>query len=243
MKLFITDYDDTLYRNDDEINENIEKLKELQKNNFLIIISTGRSYPSIKMKVNEYQIPYDYLSCADGSIIYDNHGNIVKQFTINNEIIPVMKNFYQNLNYEEIQFSYPRGYQNLPDNTNDLLGINICFSNDNYNQKMEKEFLALEKSYLNYSFLAYAHPHYSYLCVKPKNVSKSYAISYLKEKWHIRMSDIYVIGDSSNDLEMIKDFHGVGMNNACQEILNIAKKTYNSVSEFIKDILKEDILK
>ena len=240
MKLFITDYDDTLYLNDNQIKENIKKLKDLHKKNFLVVISTGRSYPSIKEKIRQYKIPYDYLTCADGSIIYDNKGNIVQEFIMNPQIINVFQMFYQNLNYEEIQFSYKEGYQNHLKSTNHLLGINICLSNDNYSNELETNFLKMKDSYPEYNFLAYKHPNYSYLCVKPLNVSKSYAIAYLKDYLHIKMNDIYVIGDSSNDLEMIRDYHGVGMKNSCQEIIKIVGKTYNNVSEFIDDILKED---
>ena len=71
MKLFVTDYDGTLYTDEVSIKENITMLKKLQKNNIKVVISTGRSYPSIKELVDLHKIPYDYLSCADGSIIYD----------------------------------------------------------------------------------------------------------------------------------------------------------------------------
>lgn len=239
MKLFVTDYDDTLYTNDTSIKENIKKLKLLRDNNFYIVISTGRSYPSIKTQINLYQIPYDYLTCADGSIIYDNKGKIIYYECLNNDIVERLEKFYQELDYEEIQFSYPNGYLNTFQEEKDLLGINICISSRLYNNKLVKSFLKIKKQYPNYNYLCYMHSNFSYLCVKPSNISKSYAVKVLKDELNIKKDDIYIIGDSSNDIEMIYDYNGVGMKNSCSDILKIVSKTYNEVSDYIIDILKE----
>ena len=93
MKLFVTDYDDTLYTNDVSIKENIKKINELRKNDFIIMIATGRSLPSIKNEVKEKKIPYDYLSCADGSIIYDTADKIVYASYVDREIIKTFEDF------------------------------------------------------------------------------------------------------------------------------------------------------
>ncbi len=243
MKLFVTDYDDTLYTNDISIKENIKKIKELKKKDFIIVIATGRSYPSIKNQILEKKIPYDYLSCADGSIIYDNQNKIIYSSTLNQEIVKPFEEFYKDLNYEEIQFSYPYGYSNTLDNNEKLLGINVCISTRIYNNKIEKKFFKLKKKHKNYNFLAYTHPNYSYLCIKPKDISKSSSIDFLKNKLNIKKEDIYIIGDSSNDCEMLHDFNGVGMTNSCDEVLKIVKTTYEEVSDYINEILKESTKK
>ena len=240
MNLFVTDYDGTLYTNDIELKENIIMLNKLRKNNFKIIISTGRGYPSIKNQVDTYNIPYDYLSCADGSILYDKEGNVLESFYINQNIVKPFENFYKNLNFEEIQFSYPEGYSNiLRDNDNRLLGINVCISTDNYTEDIVNNFKKLSKKYPNYNFLNYMHPNYSYLCIKPKGISKSATIKYLMNKNNVLVNNVYVIGDSSNDYQMIKDYNGACMNTSCQEVLNISKKKYKSVHNYIMDILKK----
>lgn len=240
MKLFVTDYDDTLYTDEKQIKRNIIKLRELQERDFLIVISTGRSYPSIKRLTNLYQIPYNYLSCSDGSVIYNQKGEIVKSFVINPKIIEPLQNFYQNLHYEEIQFSYANGYLNHLQDEEKLFGINICLANDNVTDELKTNFMKLKTIHPNYNYLIYKHPYYTFLCVKPKNVSKSLAVAYLQKMEKVLSKDIYIIGDSQNDLEMIKDFHGVGMKNSCPEILNVAKKTYASPEDYINDILKNN---
>ena len=237
MKLFVTDYDETLYISDEEIRENIKKIKKLQENDFLFVIATGRSFPSIKNQTKLFNIPYDYLITSDGSIIYDKNDNIVKMFDIDKESVTLMKNFYGKLNYEEIQFSYKEGYQNIYDEDNTLLGINICMSNRIYNEKLEKNFLKLKRKYPKYNFLAYRHTNYSYLCIKPKNVNKSYAINYLKDLYDIKKKEVYVIGDSSNDIEMIHDFKGAAMASSYPDVLKITKKRFKKVSDYIDSII------
>lgn len=237
MKLFVTDYDETLYTSDEEIRENIKKIKKLQENDFLFVIATGRSFPSIKNQTKLFKIPYDYLITSDGSIIYDKDDNIVKMFDIDKESVTLMKNFYNNLNFEEIQFSYKEGYQNVYDEENTLLGINICMSNRIYDEKLEKNFLKLKRKYPKYNFLAYRHTNYSYLCIKPKNVNKSYAINYLKDLYDIKKKEVYVIGDSSNDTQMIHDFKGAAMTNAYPDVLKITKKRFKKVSDYIDSII------
>ena len=237
MKLFVTDYDETLYISDEEIRENIKKIKKLQENDFLFVIATGRSFPSIKNQTKLFNIPYDYLITSDGSIIYDKDDNIVKMFDIDKDSVTLMKNFYGKLNYEEIQFSYKEGYQNIYDEENTLLGINICMSNRIYNEKLEKNFLKLKRKYPKYNFLAYRHTNYSYLCIKPRNVNKSYAINYLKDLYDIKKKEVYVIGDSSNDIEMIHDFKGAAMSSSYPDVLKITKKRFKKVSDYIDSII------
>lgn len=237
MKLFITDYDGTLFTSEESIKKNILKLKELQKNDFIIVISTGRSYPSIKEQIKMYNIPYDYLTCADGSVTFDNKGNLVNCYKIDKDIVKPFMDYYKDLNYEEIQFSYTDSYQNQYNENKDLLGINICISTRLYTEKLVKSFYKLKKKYRQFNYLAYSHPNYSYLCVKPVNISKSSAVSFLAKELNIKKHDIYLIGDSSNDLEMLKDFKGVCMTNSYPDILKNIKKRYNEVSDYIDDIL------
>lgn len=240
MNLFVTDYDGTLYIDDIDIKENIKMLNKLNENGFKIMISTGRSYPSIKNQVLLHNIPYDYLSCADGSIIYNDKGEIMELFFLNQEIVKPYQEFYRKLNYEEIQYVYPEGYSNIfKENNNQLLGINICLSTVNYTKEIVNDFLLMSKDYPKYNFLNYMHPNYSYLCIKPKGITKSSTIEYLMKKENLSMENIYVIGDSDNDYEMIKNYNGVCIDTSCTEVLSIAKNKYKSVRDYITDILKK----
>ena len=240
MKLFVTDYDGTLFVDEISIKENIKYLKKLQENNIKVIINTGRSYPSIKNQLNLYGVPYDYIICADGSVLYDNNDNILKLYEMDTKIIEPYKKFYQEINYEEIQFAYKEGYSNILTSTRGLLGINVCITTKNYTKELEKKIFNMNELYPDYSFFGYSHPEFSFLCVKPKGITKASIITYLMNEYNINKKDIYVIGDSDNDYEMIKEFNGVAVTLSYPKILEISKRTYASVADYIKDILKED---
>ena len=87
MKLFVTDYDGTLFTDELSLSINRNKLLELHKLGFIIVISTGRSFDSIKKQVEKYNLFYDYLHCADGSIIYNNENKLILFNEIEHDIV------------------------------------------------------------------------------------------------------------------------------------------------------------
>ena len=87
MKLFVTDYDGTLFVNEKQIKNTVKKLKKLREKDFIIAIATGRSITSITNQTIIYNIPYDYIICADGSVTYDNKGKVIQKFCIDKTII------------------------------------------------------------------------------------------------------------------------------------------------------------
>ena len=235
MKLLVTDYDGTLFIDEDDLKRNIKNIKNWQDKGNIFMISTGRSYASIKNQIDMYNIPYDYLSCADGSIIYDKDDNVLEMYVMDSKIIEPYVNFYQKIDYEEIQFSYPRTYSNILLNEKELLGINICLNTENYSEEIVNDFIKMSKQYPEFHFLNYKHTYFSYLCVKPKGIDKSATVTYLKNKLNLNDNDIFVIGDSHNDIEMIETYHGVCIENSYPEITEISKKVYKSVSDYIED--------
>ena len=237
MKLFVTDYDNTLFINEESLKENIKKLNELQQNNYFIVISTGRSLPSIKEKIQIYNIPFDYLTCADGSIIYDKNYKLIKFYELKKDIINEIINFKNSICYEEMQISYEDGYSNILDLNKKNAGINIVIHNNNINNKILKLFNDIKEKYPNYNYLIYNHIPYSYFCFKQENVSKAMGVYFLKNYLQINDNNIFVIGDSDNDLEMLKEFNGVCVINSSPNVLGVCTRKYNNVSDYIDELL------
>ena len=239
MKLFVTDYDNTLFIDEINLKINKKKLKELHKLGFIINISTGRSFESIKNQVLKYNIYYDYLTCCDGSIIYDNNDKLINFYEMDHYIIDEILKLKDKTKYEEIQLSYPLKYKNEYNRNDKIAGINIVVKEEFLNNDFINEFNNLKRKYPNYGFYIYDHNEYHYFCVKKDNVTKAKGINYLKELLNINEKDIYVIGDSLNDLEMIKKYNGVSIISGCKEIIELSKKSYHHVYEYIDDIIKE----
>jgi len=54
--ILVSDFDSTLYTNEENMKINVKKIKEFRRKNNLFIIATGRSYSSLIRKINQYKI-------------------------------------------------------------------------------------------------------------------------------------------------------------------------------------------
>ncbi|MCF0111141.1 MAG: Cof-type HAD-IIB family hydrolase [Erysipelotrichaceae bacterium] len=77
----------------------------------------------------------------------------------------------------------------------------------------------------------------------PKGSSKSIAIQELAKRYHLSSDDVYVIGDSENDISMFSvTGHSYAMAQASDEVKRQAAHVVNTVSEAILGILEEDTI-
>ena len=68
--------------------------------------------------------------------------------------------------------------------------------------------------------------------------NKSKAIQILADKLEIDKTNIYTIGDSYTDIQMVKDFNGYCMQDSVKELKEVANREYKSVSSLVDDIMK-----
>jgi len=238
MKILITDYDGTLYIDNFNFKINKQKLLELHDLGVIIVISTGRCYKSIKQQLTKNNIYYDYIHCADGSIIYDKNDNLINFYEMNHKIVKEVLSLKEKLVIEDIQISYPEEYKNEYKENDKIAGLNLVIKSELVNKEFVDEFLNLKNKYPNYNFLYYDHGDYAYLCVKKAYVNKAYAIKFMEELLNINKNNIYVIGDSCNDLEMIQEYNGVSIIGN-EEVNKLSKKTYHYFYEYVDDIKKD----
>ena len=145
MKLFITDYDGTLLIDELSLSINRNKLLELHNLGFIIVISTGRCFDSIKKQIEKYNLYYDYLHCADGSIIYNKNDELILFNEIKHDIINEILLLKDRINVKEIQISYPKEYKNLYNKNDKIAGINLVVKSEFLDMNFVNEFLNLKK--------------------------------------------------------------------------------------------------
>ena len=90
-KIVVSDYDQTFYINDDDIEINKKNIQNFREAGNLFIIATGRSYMDFKKKANAYNLEYDYLIINHGATILDGDDNIIFNVSIDNSIIDNIK--------------------------------------------------------------------------------------------------------------------------------------------------------
>ena len=241
MKLIVCDFDGTYYTNDQDIIKNNKYINEFRNNNNLFMLSSGRSFKSLKNMTIKLNIKYDYLSCCDGSILYDKNDNIIIKYTLNKSIL--IKKFLslkRLVKIERIQYSYEDDYYNELKDSN-LIGLNLVVKNELITKKFLKEFYNLKKEYPKFDFLEYSHDDVTFFCLKNTGINKSSTVKYLEDNLNIDYNDIYVFGDNDNDYPMMSNYNSYYIGSPSDKIKDLTIKGYNNVYEIFEDKEKMDL--
>lgn len=230
-KILVSDYDQTFYLNDEDIEKNKKAVKKFRDEGNIFIIATGRSYLGLCDKVNLYNLEYDYVIINHGATILDKNSNIIANFSIKNEIINSIK--------EDLQLEKSINYYccNKLESMIDFKHNNITKINVRYNSNEES---MLFNKIINTKYSNYINSYYvptNSIEIISNKTDKSKALDLLLKKLDISNKNVYTIGDGYSDIEMIKKFNGYAMVNSIDELKNIANKEYKSVSELIEEIL------
>lgn len=75
-KILVSDYDQTFYLNDEDIEINKKAVAKFRKEGNIFIIATGRSYFDFHNKVDMYNFEYDYVIINHGATILDKNDNV-----------------------------------------------------------------------------------------------------------------------------------------------------------------------
>lgn len=233
-KMLISDYDNTFYLNDNDIKNNIDKVKEFRSKNNIFVIATGRSYYDFNTKLNKYPIKFDYLIINQGATILDANGNIIKNYTIDNVIKDQLINEIELYDQEEM-FACSILESRVSIKNNNITKIHKKYDTLEKARNISKE---INKKYQN-DIITYLIPSSNSIEIISSKTNKANAIQKIADLEKITKENIFTIGDSYNDIEMIANFNGYCMKNAQDEIKKISKKQYRSVSKLIEELLGE----
>ncbi len=228
MNLLVSDYDQTLSMDDLTFKINLKKLKEFRQRGNIFMLSTGREYSSIKSEVIRNKIPYDYISCGDGTALYDGGGKLLIHYHLNKNDLDYST--YLKLKYNsKIEITdINSGIENFPDHR--IIAIkDIDYKN--IILEIEEYF----KQYLQYSDYIIK---YNLICLIPKGINKSTTIKFLEDELKLKKSSIFTIGDHNNDYEMIRDYNGFSMVWGTRKAKQYALKKYLALSQLMSDIEK-----
>lgn len=226
MKMLVSDYDNTFYTSN--IDLNIKAVNEFMKNENIFVIATGRNYFEIKEHIDLYNIKFNYLICNDGGIIYDNNYEVLYRKDINEELAKkIVKLIEKKLNYVELKIDY--GNKNLNSNENKINGIICKIKNKKQGEQFLKKIESLYPEIHGYIVMPF-------LNITEYSVNKANGVKRLQKKLKILNKNIYTIGDDVNDISMIEEYRGYLMENA--KITNLFEKKLicSSVAELVDKI-------
>lgn len=232
-KVLVVDYDRTLFINNDDMLNNINSINKFRENGNIFIIATGRTYNSLKKEIDKYNIEYDYLILNHGSLVIKKDKSTLFHYKIDKNILFDITSYLSKYKPKSVMYSYYTEDTNDINNP-DISKITIGFQKDI--ETFKKIMMDVVKKYNN-KLNIYFTQNYE-LEIISKETNKSRAIDLLMKKANFKKENIYTIGDSYTDIDMINDYNGSCMEKSIDILKNNKNiKKYSSVSVLIKDIL------
>ena len=227
MKILVSDFDKTLYRED--YLKNIKHVNKFVEEGNIFIIATGRNIKSILGEISNKNIKYDYLICNDGGTIFDKNNNLVISknidFNIVEEICKIVKSS------DSIDTVYiDNGITLVESISNPTNGI-IAGYNDYL--KTTKLLSNIMESYPS----VHGYLSENWLNITNIEASKGLAIKYLEEKLGWNKDDIFVAGDNINDISMFELYKGFAMADGSKDLKKICYKIVDKYTH-IFDLMK-----
>jgi hypothetical protein len=232
-KILVSDYDQTFYLNDEDIEKNKIAINKFRKKGNIFVIATGRSYLDFKNKVDLYKFEYDYVIINHGATILDKANNVFANFSIKNNIVSNIKNDLQ-LEKSIKEFCCSRLESRVDFEHKDLTKINVKYNSKDEAMNINKD--------INDKYSEFVNSYYvteNSVEIISNEINKSKAIDLLLNRLNVLRKNVYTIGDGYSDIEMIKDFNGYAMKKSVVELKEVAKKEYDSVSELINEIMEK----
>lgn len=241
MKIIATDYDGTLNYKGIDV-EKREAIALWRKKGNLFGIVSGRSEQSLKERLLEDKIEVDFLIANNGATICNGEGKLLKGTVCNGQGVNDLLRFLFNEGCLHSRIHTKNGHfiikreEDLSDGEftisslpliEDFYQVSALFETSDQSRNSVKNIA--EKFATLYNPLG----NRRWIDVVPIGVCKSKGIHSLKEIYGIKESDIITVGDSENDIDMLKNFKSFAMENALNEVKAAAKGSVKSVTEII----------
>lgn len=238
FKVIISDLDGTLLNDEHKISSFTKTVfQELYRQNYIIIIATGRHHFDAMPVVKTMGIPV-YLVTSNGARIHDPNGELLFSFDIDSDVIKSVlnlgidpeittvlfkENFWQTSKNNETLNSFQTELNYVPqivdfNKIEDLSAIKLLFVDDNYQRlvALKDKIIADKTNNLDFAF---SLP----ICLEfmDKSVDKSIAIAKILELKNITYKETICFGDGFNDEKMLlSSGKALIMGNAVESLKN-----------------------
>ena len=252
-KILAVDYDNTLKQGDRVSGRNRKAAAEFQKAGNILVLDTGRNYMDAVAAAEECGIPFDYICALAGNLLFDGkcrtfiaetHARM-HDFPDITETITKIKPLFIRRYYRKDGIFLRLGNDKYEEESEWFSGCSIEKFNDDFlpfslmTCRFESPAAALqaanELGKLYQNGLIYSHE--SFIDVLPKNGGKAFGLKKLASRIGVPKENIYAIGDSFADLQMITEFHGYFVDTAPESLIKQSDGSYTDVASLIEDIL------
>lgn len=211
IKLIALDMDGTLLNDDHIVPDRVRQaIHEAQAKGIHVVLSTGRSLPACEEFAKDLKLT-SYLITGNGSEIWHTSGELVERNLIKTALIDMLFKLKHEHGADHWAASVDRVWKNdMPDDlfSKEWLKFGFQIEDDTVRQTL---FDVLSK----HDELEVTNSSLTNIEVNAAGVNKAVALAKLCSKLHCEMENTLAIGDSLNDMAMIKEAGvGVAMGNA-----------------------------
>ena len=222
-KLLVSDYDNTLFTDEKQILKSIENIKKFQEDGNIFVISTSRSWKSIKKEIDKYKIPFDYLCCNTGGTIFNNKGDNLFIGNISDTTINKVENILSKVNTRNISITRYGIYKEYEEKINKILGYKIKGNKDIEKIKEELEI----KLSNEFEIILKNEKNCNKLFLNYKLNTKENGIDRLIKLLPKSDYKVITVGDDDVDFNMLKKYNGYRMLNSSKLLIDNINKTVN----------------
>jgi len=255
MKIAFSDYDGTLMRSaafDDTrgvTESDLAAIRAWQAAGNKFCIATGRNYGLLKIDLDKYQIPIDYMVGTNGAALFTGAGEVIAQHTLDRETM-------RQLFATEAMHRYRNGmliitpldnYGYRPRTDVPSRFLHPLASLDEAQEvpgvvQISTEYADAAETAAAFAEIDQALPgkfagnmNRSFLDLNVAGCSKADGIAELISQIDGKVDEVLTIGDDRNDLPMIERYHGFTVNTSKDFVQAAAAKVYDSVGDMLRD--------
>jgi phosphoglycolate phosphatase (TIGR01487 family) len=220
IKLIALDMDGTLLNDNGEITlENRQAIKEAQEQGIYVVLSTGRSIRTCGNHAESLELN-SFLVTVNGSEIWDNNRQLVERNTVESEHIHWMWSLTQKHKTRFWALSTEQNWHNeMPDDIHALDWLKFGFDLDD---DQIREIILKELQDKGIFEISNSTP--KNIEVNATGINKAKGLEKVCHQLDIKMNQVMAVGDSMNDMAMIKaSGFGVAMGNAQERLKEAAK--------------------
>lgn len=248
--IFASDFDGTLYKDHIIRESDLEAIAAFREQGHKFGLVTGRSVDSILAEAEKHNIPYDFvIGINGGAVLTHDHQEIFRK-TLSQEISTELAQKIDDFGIEfygvtdgyrlarvygnpEARDSFEPNIQTTPVEEILEVGARGFYVNAGSEEHALALSIEINNHFKNRGVQCF--PNVSAVDIGVEGVTKATGIQSIIDHYGYAGS-VYTIGDSYNDLPMIKAFHGFAMDNGVDAVKKHAQNVVATVGDALKSV-------
>lgn len=258
IKVAASDFDGTLFRNSKITDDDLWAIQNWRAAGNKFGIVTGRTFIMLEKHLKEFNLEVDFSICCNGAIIHDGAGKVIFETEVPRKVLlELMKEPCAN---KSLHFAFETADEVFYCKTNEQSWIFREYDKWSFalTKVAESEVATLDKK-INQLALDFENPEETAqaaeiinkkygaeifaqknthsLDIVAANINKACGVENLLRVMNLDDAKVFVIGDESNDLPMIRHFGGFTVYSAKDFVKREATEVFDSVGEMLNSFV------